>query len=353
MENKSKGITLVALVITIVILLILSAVVIRKMTDGGIIAKAQKTIDEYKKTEQDGGNSGSGVEVTLANGSKVILTKDNFGQYLGKKVTNYKTVGGTESVEVGSSNYTFSTTYRLYYIDFDNKFKDGAGTVYLKADCTSNNYNLPMTDISFDTAENIKIRNLNPELYKPGVTPPKSINSNMKAVTWLTNTNNWEGLVTSGASTEIGSKVNYIVGAPSLEMMMDGFNTHYNLTNATPDNTERTETSPRTRLFYKYPYNSSNYGYGVGPTTNSKAVDGYYTNTSNYTVQTDSQIDSMYWPGSNQYYWLASPSSSNDIAVMFVLGGNVNNVDYSNFNHNRAFCPLVSLQSSVQLKLSD
>lgn len=114
----------------------------------------------------------------------------------------------------------------MYYIDFDNKYKEGAGTVYLKADQGPNNYALQL-DGNEATS---KIKNLNPSLYAEGVTAPINTNNNMKAVTWLTDTAKWNGLMTSGTNSEIGNKVNYVIGAPSLEMMMDSYNEHYKLT---------------------------------------------------------------------------------------------------------------------------
>lgn len=183
------------------------------------------TKNGYEIELYEGGNTGS-VEVTLADGSTVKLTKENFGEYLGKKVTNYKTIGGTETVVVGSFGYQVSTTYRLYYIDFDNKYKEGAGTVYLKADQGPDDYIM-----RFDGNEaTSKIKNLNPSLYAEGVIEPINTNKNMTAVTWLTDTAKWNGLMLSGANSEIGNKVNYVIGAPSLEMMMDSYNEHYKLT---------------------------------------------------------------------------------------------------------------------------
>ena len=292
--KNAKGITLIALVITIIVLLILAGVAIATLTgDNGVLTKAESAktsteIAEVKEQAQldifnwqtdkikngenaslndsivksiieeanagntnkyyssiddtkiytkngyeiliselytksgEGGNTGS-VKVTLADGSTVNLTKETFGEYLGKKVTNYKTIGGTETVTVGSNSYQVSTTYRLYYIDFDNKYKEGAGTVYLKADQGPNNYALQL-DGNEATS---KIKNLNPSLYAEGVTAPINTNNNMKAVTWLTDTAKWNGLMTSGTNSEIGNKVNYVIGAPSLEMMMDSYNEHY------------------------------------------------------------------------------------------------------------------------------
>ena len=374
-NNRQKGITLIALVVTIVVLIILATVsILAVFGDNGIIARAQtakdthevgkadetNTLDDYASyignyLDGKGGSSGGsdtptkpveGITATVE-GKTVTITKDNVADYLGKVVTNY--VPTKNSVTIGSTAYEVSTQYRLYYVDFDGKYGEKNG-VYLKADCTGNNYALPSTDTTADTANNVKIRALNPSLYKTGVTSPSKYNNNMKAVTWLTNTSNWDGLKT-GAS--LADKVNYVVGAPSVEMMMDSYNTKYNLTESTPNTGKLTAETARAKLFYQYPttVNSNNYGYEVGPNNDSSVKNGYYYWTSDYSVKTDSKVDSMYYPGSNQYYWLASPSANYDTKVLFVnyiLGGYVNANRYSD---NYAFCPLVSLKSTVSLQL--
>ena len=358
-KGTIAGITLVALVVTIVVLLILAGVTIALiMNNSSIIKRAidarddtTNAVDKEIAGLDNLGNVINGalgeVTVKLADGSTVTLTKENFGDYLGRKVTNYKTLGRTEEVTVGENSYTVSTTYRLYYIDFDNKFGDGAGTVYLKADRIGYNYQLQL-----DGAEaTSKIKNLNPELYKTGVTTPTKTNKNMQAVTWLTDTAKWKGLVTSSSSTEIANIINYIVGAPSLEMMIDSYNTHYKLEGDTPDYTLITVGGPRKKLFYQYPYNSNNYGYGVGPCAKQSAQ--YYTYTSDNSVQTDSDIDTMYYPGSNQSYWLASPSADYSNYVMYVNHAGGGYVNYQSYLQYFALCPLVSLKSNVQLELAD
>ena len=373
-NNRQKGITLIALVVTITVLIILATVSINTVLgDNGIIKRAQKARDSYSNSQKsedeqmavlanemaeydEGGSSGGGSDTptkpvegitATVEGKTVTITKDNVADYLGKVVTNY--VPTKNSVTIGSTAYEVSTQYRLYYVDFDGKYGEKNG-VYLKADCTGNNYALPSTDTTADTANNVKIRALNPSLYKTGVTSPSKYNNNMKAVTWLTNTSNWDGLKT-GAS--LADKVNYVVGAPSVEMMMDSYNTKYNLTESTPNTGKLTAETARAKLFYQYPttVNSNNYGYEVGPNNDSSVKNGYYYWTSDYSVKTDSKVDSMYYPGSNQYYWLASPSANYDTKVLFVnyiLGGYVNANRYSD---NYAFCPLVSLKSTVSLQL--
>ena len=369
--RQERGITLIALVVTIVVLIILATVSINAVLgQNGIIGKAKQAKESYEKsvkaedtamqellnemTQYDTDNSGSGGGTTkpeegitaTVEGKTVTITKDNVADYLGRVVTNYKPTTG--SVSINGTSYTVSTKYRLYYVDFDGKYGEKNG-VYLKADCTSNNKALQLDTTSAD-ASNIKIKALNPSLYKTGVTSPSASQENMKAVTWLTNTSNWDSLKTGSS---LANKVNYVVGAPSVEMMFDSYNTKYNLTESTPNTGTLSASTSRAKLFYQYPttIDSNNYGYEVGPSNNSSAKNGYYDGTSNYTVKTDSTIDSMYYPGNNQHYWLASPSADDIdpvLRVTYYNGGRVNPFIYGG---NDALCPLVSLQSSVSLQL--
>ena len=378
-KNRQKGITLIALVVTIVVLIILATVsILAVFGDNGIIARAQTAKDTHEKGKADetntlddyasyignyldgkGGSSGGGSDTptkpaegitATVEGKTVTITKDNVATYLGKVVSNYKPTAPTATIVIiGTMRFTVSNNYRLYYVDFEGKYGEKNG-VYLKADCTSNNYQLPTIDKTASTADNVKIKALNPSLYKDGVTSPVASQENMKAVTFLTNTSNWDSLKT-GAS--IADKVNYVVGAPSVEMMMDSYNTKYGLKDKAINTGALTADTERAKLFYQYPttLDSNNYGYEVGPNNSSSAKNGYYYYTSDYSVKTDSKVDSMYYPGDNQCYWLASPSATGDDRVLWV---NSYRGGYVNWNYcyvSLAFCPLVSLKSTVSLQL--
>lgn len=284
------------------------------------------------------------IEVTLEDGNKVNLTKDNFGMYLGKIVKNYKTNG---SEYVTETNMQVSKMYRLYYIDFEDKYGDGVGTIFLRAEPTTSARPL-LQDGSEETS---KVKKLNPSLYKEGVTPPAVTNANMQSVIWLTDIAKWEELKTSGEGTEIGNKVNYVVGAPSVEMMMDSYNAYYNLKGETPDYTEIPAAPDQTRkkLFYKYV--SGEYGYLVGPDNNNSAE--YGDKTSDNSVKTDSKIDSMYFPGANKYYWLASPATNSSEAVINVHNTKGGSVIYTKYYGGNWICPLVSVKPDAILKLGD
>ena len=367
-RQANKGITLIALVVTIVVLIILATVSINTVLgDNGIISRAQKARDSYSNSQKSedeqmavlanemaqydtkGGGSGGGSDTptkpaegitATVEGKTVTITKDSVATYLGKVVNNY--VPTTNSVTIGSTAYTVSTQYRLYYVDFDGKYGEKNG-VYLKADCTSNNYALE-EDTTVSTADNVKIKALNPSLYKDGATSPTASNKNMKAVTFLTNTSNWNSLKT-GAS--IADKVNYVVGAPSVEMMFDSYNTKYGLKDKAINTGALTADTERAKLVYQY--TSGDLGYKVGPCHDNGTEYDYYT--SDYSVKTDATIDSMYYPGNSQYYWLASPSALGTTNVLYVVRLNGGYVASYVYNPDYAFCPLVSLKSTVSLEL--
>ena len=362
-NRRNSGITLIALVVTIVVLIILATVSINTVLgDNGIIKKAQEAKEAYSKSVkaedtamqellnemaqyEEVKKDETGITATV-DGKTVTITKDNVAYYLGRVVTNYKPTGTT--VAVGGTTYTVSNNYRLYYVDFEGKYGEKNG-VYLKADCTNKNYALGQ-DTTASKEDNIKIEALNPSLYnQTGVTSPVASQANMKAVTWLLNTSNWNSLKT-GARIE--DKVNYVVGAPSVEMMFDSYNTKYGLKDKAINIGELTADTERAKLVYQY--TSGDLGYKVGPCHGSGTEYDYYT--SYYSVKTDATIDSMYYPGDNKNYWLASPSASDAGNVNYVggySGGFVYYKYYSNglLDSGLAVCPLVSLKSTVSLQL--
>ena len=191
-KKKNNGITLIALVVTIIVLLILAGItinltfnnkgilnrasqakeasragiikdetamwkmnneIINKTNETGAVAltdftqellnkelitQEEKTKIETNKTITIGGividfnETAKGPEPQVGgstitvDGQPVKLTKDNFGEYLGMKVDYHP--------QTPHSDYGTSQTYRIFYVDYDNKYGDGAGTIYLKAD---------------------------------------------------------------------------------------------------------------------------------------------------------------------------------------------------------------------------
>ena len=372
---KNKGITLIALVITIIVLLILAGVTIsmlsgdnsapQKATEAAqkdaisgakdeIAMEVQEALLDYYNNTYVKGNVTEGAstqsEVAKAAEKAVNSAKSKNKQLLldsgvtdntiTLKTKSY-TVTGTETV----NGYTVSTSYRLYYVDFDNKYGDGVGTIYLKADSTNNQYALQLDETSSAEDSNVRIKQLNPSLYASGVNPPTS--ENMKAVVWLLNENNWGDLK---KSTKIkDNQINYIVGSPSLEMMIDSYNTKYVdvLTGTEKPDCSNIPEGERRKLFYKYIYGQS--GYLVGPCQNEHSEYYYYATS----IWPDTAIGTMYTTGdSSCSYWLASPCGDYwDEFFMIMVGRS--GIDEGMKDSSYSFCPLVSLKTSVQLNLEN
>ena len=130
-------------------------------------------------------------------------------------------------------------------------------------------------------------------------------------------------------------------------MMFDSYNTKYGLKDKAINIGKLTADTERAKLVYQY--TSGDVGYKVGP-CHDKGTE-YDCYTSKYSVKTDSAIDSMYYPGNSQYYWLASPSATNTYSVLSVYCNYGGYVFGDDSNGSNAFCPLVSLKSTVSLQL--
>ena len=113
--KNAKGITLIALVITIIVLLILAGVTIATLTgDNGILTRAS---DAKEQTEI--GDEKEKVELSAVG----ALAKDNGGEikrnYLNEELTSYIGTEGTDYTLSGSAPFivTYSDSGRSYLID--------------------------------------------------------------------------------------------------------------------------------------------------------------------------------------------------------------------------------------------
>ena len=86
-----KGITLIALVITIIVLLILAGVTLRIVMNGGIIEKSQNAVDRYSQAQQ---NETEKLEYINKQFEQITRIIDN---------TN-----GTENAKVGSGDFSYN-----------------------------------------------------------------------------------------------------------------------------------------------------------------------------------------------------------------------------------------------------
>ena len=360
--KEAKGITLIALVITIIVLLILAGVTIATLTgDNGILNQAGKAKDKTTEAESiervqvevagsygiDGtidkeqlnknlkningliynGNPLSDrnkianlpATVTL-NGYDIVINANggvekipeiiakiraNPQAYYGKKVTNYNANG---------------KTYRIFYVDKDNDFKDGYNTIYLKADYSG----IVSCSTSYDASKTL-IKKMNPLWATKGNTVEAETttisNENEQAAAWLCDPSKW----TAYCDTD---KANYAIGGPSVEMYVKSYN----------------QTHGDNALGCQYQtHDAPGYGYKVKGTIQNS---GWYTNSN--TLDYSMTYKSMYCGQKGNktgYWWLASPSAYSSNVVCSVYGDNAYlSGDY--YYGSNGVSPLVSLKSS-------
>ena len=192
------------------------------------------------------------------------MNRDNFGQYLGMKVDYHP--------QTPHSDYGTSTTYRIFYVDYDNKYGDGPGTIYLKADSdyAAGKYqrfdqiNGSRNVTNYQIADNSTSRMAkhNPLWAKSG----DNTGINKSCVSFMMDESQWTDWIDNSTSG-ISGKVNYVVGGPSLEMFVDSYNAMHK---------GDTSGSGATNFCYKY---DGAPGYKVGINNND-----YSNGNGNYTA---------------------------------------------------------------------
>ena len=378
MKKRIHGITLIALIITIIILLILASVSIATLVgENGIITRAREAkenteiaeVIERVQTDILGvqiGNNGNitneqlkeileryfdGVPEALPKdlSTLTLKTKSEFHSheikisdiYTGKILGDGKTI----AEQISATNYG---DYINYNVDLDNDnttndwrifYKDGTNVFIIAADY------LPGTKLP--SATGMKSTTYYPyaaywpeesDLTRTGSSAidrsvaskymlswlfnnPSSTNNNMKAVAALLDTNAWKIFAEGVPNSEA-------VGAPTLEMFIASWNAK--------------------RYTTLYCNNSTNLGYYVGtdniPTT--------ATVESESLSNTDGYADTLYFPHTTIYescngYWLASPATTESDRFMSVLyNARIGTNGY--VNAYMGVRPLVCLPSEVK-----
>ena len=363
--KNAKGITLIALVITIIVLLILAGVTIATLTgDNGILTQAGKAKDKTTEAESiervqvevagsygiDGTIDKEQLNKNLGNIAGLKIGESNFGgenivkelpvtvtlngydigidanggvekipeiiakiranpqAYYGKKVTNYK------------ASDSDTNTYRIFYVDKDNYFKDGYNTIYLKADFSG----IVSCSTSYDANQTL-IKKMNPLWATKGNTVKAKTttisNENEQAAAWLCDPSKW----TAYCDTD---KANYAIGGPSVEMYVKSYNqTHGD---------DALGCQYQTSYVPGYIYKVNNTIQNDGWYTNSNILDYSMTYKSMYCGEKGNKTGD---------WWLASPSASNPDRVCYVSGLNAR-LRLSGYNYHFGVSPLVSLKSS-------
>ncbi len=261
------------------------------------------------------------------------LDEDTVGQYYGATVA---TLDGK--------------TYGLFYVDYTGKYGD-EGTIYLRAkesvgSTALNSDSLGITENSFEIMKQInpgwagdadRIKAVEKFLDSTKPAANIEITSAEKATLRLCNSDitTWSG-AKSDAITKWGeSKVNYVIGGPSVEMFLDSYNARYS-----SETTKYTAHYKGAGEVYTYPgYLYSNDG-GTSTTIS-------YSGAIKEADTTTPDVGGMY-RNTSADEWLASPLSySYDGYACFVLYSG--SLDYHYWSNSYGVAPLVSLKSGVDL----
>ena len=346
-KNKNKGITLIALVITIIILLILAGISISAITNQRLFKNAKtaqnatekaeaeqgKTLNEYEDEINKYLSNNDKTEGKLVDASAIAKATDTekATNYYGKTVTGYTPVNGT------------TVGWKIFYADESNIYliaddyvepeklpasttASGAATTN-KPNITGNSYpkgayftNI-LNDYSTGSARvtDAKIKALNNSFFSQNFT---STNNNMRAVAYMLDTKAWSTFKDS-------TKAEYVIGGPTVEILFKSYNQAH-----LGKNYEAKATSAT--------------GYQIR--VNEGAWKDYTDSSADYLDKEDTLYVLPSSKGADAV-WLASPSARYASVVMDVIcSGSVG--DYSLAAPVFGFRPLVCLKSGIKLQES-
>ena len=359
MLKNQKGITLIALVITIIVLLILAGVTIATLTgENGILTKASEASEQTEiasvreQAQLDianwvAGEMENGGDTTVNTPEKVQEILDSANAqgnkyYTGYTETGIKTPSGYEVpyeelyttgitggvTEVTAANYGdkvdyvskkeeeegISLIWRIFYDDEDYVYlisskEDGSNTV---EPCQLNRY--PGSTKTYSGSADITdsfLQSLNSQWFNIVKNVP-STNDNAKVIAYLMDQDVWDEYKDSEENAS------YAIGGPTLELFMNSYN-----------NSE--ETSNEIEIT-----NCTSTGYR--PNTSS----GWLLETYN---------NGIYNNGTNSYWGLASPSNYNSEYVYRVIGYS-GYLDYYSVRNSTELRPIVIIpKSKFQYKI--
>ena len=338
--KSSKGITLVALVITIIILLILAGISISALTNTGIFGKAK---DAKQKSD----------EAALEQNTKLDEYESEINAYL--PGINANTIASATDTEKANNYYGKSVNYtsangvtgwKIFYADTNNiyliaddyvdvaKLPKGTNeegqsvgsapantnTSYPKAAPLNNIMDAYSTGAARITTDTIK--NLNSSFFARSDASTNK-NYNMKAVAYMLDTTAWSTFKDSNG------KADYVIGGPTLEMLFKSYNQKHPGKNYEAQATSSTG--------YQLRVNG-----GTWKNYTDSSSDYLDSSDSLYVLPSSKGADAM---------WVASPSAYHPSLVVYVtFNGYVSGSNYTNYNYG--FRPLVCLKSNVQLQES-
>lgn len=375
--RNERGITLLALVVTIIVLLILAGIGIGTLFgENSILTKASESKEEtrgasveeardlWKINQEADSMVASVTSQTLEEliddlVTQKLLTEDEKDQILGNES---KGIEATYKITIGSKTIEFKkieeTTlaeeitptnygdYINYNVDLNDDgdttndwrifYADGTNVFIIAADYLSNEKLPDETDMVKQAGYSYSAYWTEANLTKAGAsaissdvankymlnwltTNPDSTNNNAKAVADLLDTSVWSSFATGVTGAEA-------IGGPTLEMYVASWNA-----------------KEYTQLYCN---NSTSAGYYIGNTSEPTS----------YSVKMNSDAngyaDTLYYPHTSSYnncygYWLAAPSADSSAYVMYIQ---YNGVIYGTTFNSARYCvrPLVCLPSNIK-----
>ena len=344
-KGKSRGITLIALVITIIVLLILAGVSIATLTgQNGILTQANKAktesdIEDVK--EQAKLDIANWIAERLKNGQDTILddetvksiietaNENNVNKYylevtdtsiitkkgneilLSDLYANVKSSFDPNTLTIGEAintdkygwkvkNYTITTeefttgVWRLFYQD--------SNYTYLITDECVGSYAPRLFYDSYTNGSSVSTigQKLNPKAST--LFTETNTNMNIRATAWLTDPNVWESYTNSDAV--------FAIGAPTVELFAASYN-----------NTGKTNTIVVDLGTAGYTYNVSS---------------GWLSAGDNYGI---------YNKNGSSEWWISSPDRSDSMSIF--VGERYGSFASSGVGMERSIRPLVCIQTSV------
>ena len=267
------------------------------------------------------------------------------------------TVGGTDidlstldattvAVHYGKTVATVNNVeYGLFYVDYAGDYGE-EGTVYLRAKSSVGSIALNNPSLSDDALAIMK--DLNPDWNEKKGTVTTSAEQaaehlcNPAVTTWSGIKTNFETLCNKNQGDDY---VNYVVGAPSIEMFLASYNAKYPVTTPSDSTPEYSAAFKAANEVYTYP------GYLYGKKTSASGNPSYATSYGSAIQQTaDATVGAMY-RNTSVNEWLASPLSSGyDNCVCVVASGG--DLNCNGWSRSNGVAPLVSLKSGVDLTTS-
>lgn len=350
-KRNEMGITMVALVVTIVVLLILAGVSISLVLgNNGLITKAKEAKEMYESSSKKE-KIGMAVQACMINNSKEIKL-DDLKESIKNQVPDAVIDGNSfpvivdlesEKVSIDKSgnvktcvksvklkidnkeqeiteknvadyygreveNYTQNDTkYRLFYIDFEGKFGE-MGTVYIMADYIAATESLSAYN-AYQSNDIETMKKLNP------IWAEKDGNIDLKnkhVASWLCNTNEWKDYANENA--------NYAVGGPSIEMFCESYNQVYNAN-------------------FKLDVNEIGYLISKNDKDYNPSMKNIYNDTTKSIYNTE-----------NVTYWMCSNAGSN-LYCLDVSDYNDKGIGDNGYGMVLGFRPIVSIKNNFKINL--